>query len=889
MLGRLAVISEGEAVEIRGGRMRSLLGVLLVRRNQVVSLDELVDALWAGEPPRSARTVVQGHVSQLRKLLGPVVATEGPGYRLAAADESVDAARFERLVEEERWEEALRLWQGPALADFTFDSWSQVEIGRLEELRLVAREGLAESRLEAGAHREVVPELEALVAEQPLRERPRALLMLALYRSGRQAEALEVYQGGRVLLVEELGIDPGPELQALHRQILNQDASLAGSAAPAAPQTNIPVAATELVGRSRELAELAELLERPDVRLLTLTGPGGTGKTRLAAAAAAARAQSEPDGVWFVDLSALRDPRLVLPEIARTLAGREDLDGVLAGKRLLLVLDNFEQVVDAAVAVARLLLAEAGVRALVTSREPLRVQGEHEFAVLPLPEGDAVDLFAERARAVAPGFEPGPEVAEICRRLDGLPLAIQLAAARTKLLSAAAILERLEHRLPLLTHGPRDLPERQQTLRATIAWSHELLSQEERHAFEALSIFAGGFTVEAAQDVADVDLDLLASLVDRSLVRVREPRFSMLETIREFALEQLDEERGRELRRRHARFYLGVAERGWEEADGADQARWLQEFELEHDNIRAALGWALADDPELALRVAVASGRSWARLAYFAEGSAWLERALVRHDGDPVLRAEALGAAAPLRIWMGDLEGARTVLEEAIAVCRRRQDLEGLVRHLNSLAIARIFAGEADSAVELLAEALELAERVGDRIGVAATTHNLGDAAFVAGDFERAEAYYTDALELSRELGHTFGCAVSLEYLAAVRFESGDVDGGAAVLAETFALARELDDAVVTAQALATAAAIAVARGRPALAARLLGASERLRSAVRVVPPTIRLARVRATEEAVRQALDAETLELETAAGRSLDADAAAGQALTAINTRAPA
>jgi len=556
---------------------------------------------------------------------------------------------------------------------------------------------------------------------------------------------------------------------------------------------------------------------------------------------------------------------------------------------MLLVLDNFEQVVGASLRVSALLGGEPGVRALVTSREPLRVQSEHEYPVQPLLERDAVELFSERARAVAPAFEPGPEAAEICRRLDCLPLAIQLAASRVKLLPARAILERLERRLPLLTHGHRDLPERQQTLRATIAWSYELLAEDERHGFEALSVFAGGFTPEAAEDVAAVDLDLLASLVDRSLVRVRDGRFSLLETIREFALEQLDEERARQLHGRHARFYFAVAERGREEVEGVEQARWLQEFELEHDNIRAALAWALEEDPELALRLAVVSGRSWNRHAYFGEGSAWLERALARYDGDPDLRGEALGVAGSLKIWIGDLVGACALMEEAIALWRRRGNPEGLLWDLNNLAVARVFAGEPESAVALLTEARELAERLGDRIGFAATTHNLGDTAFSAGDFDRAEAYYAEALELTRELEHTFGCAVSLELIAAARFERGDVDGAAALLPEALALARELDDAVLTAQVLATAAAIAAVRGRPARAARLLGASETLRTAPRVVPWTLRLARVQATEEAIRQALGDDAWELEAAVGRALDVDVAAEQALGAIESPATA
>src|SRR2546425_2907919 len=478
VLGPLEVRDGERSLPLAGAKQRALLALLLVKANHVVSRERLIDELWGEQPPETAVQSLQVYVSRLRKLLPPdTLVTRPPGYLLEVASDELDLQRFERLLADghealaqgdpERasavLHEALALWRGPALAEFAFEPFAQAEIGRLEDLRLAAVEERIEADLALGRHADLIGELEALIAENPHRERLRGELMLALYRSGRQAEALEAYQAARRALVEELGIDPGSALEQLQRQILNQDPALAlEPRPPVLKQTNLPVAPNALIGRERELAEAAALLRRADVRLLTLVGPGGTGKTRQALQLAADAVEEFDHGVFWVSLATVHDPALVEPTIAQTVGAKDGLAEKLAGKRALLLLDNFEHVAEAALALASLLADAPDVKLLVTSREPLHLAGEREFPVPPLREPEAVALFVERAYTA----EPDDVSADICRRLDCLPLAVELAAARTKVLTPPALLARLERPLPLLTGGPPDAPQPQRTLPA---------------------------------------------------------------------------------------------------------------------------------------------------------------------------------------------------------------------------------------------------------------------------------------------------------------------------------------------------------------------------------------------------------------------------------------
>ena len=653
VLGLLEVAEQGRPVTIGPGKESALLALLLVNANQPLSIDRLCEELWEERQPENAAKTVQIYVSRLRgRLDRERIVTTRAGYMLKVEDSELDVSRFERLAAEghSRLEagearlaeavltEALDLWCGHALADFRFEAFAQMEIGRLQELHGSAAADRIDARLALGKAEELIPELESMVREQPLWERPRKQLMLALYQSGRQPDALALYQSTRALLTEQLGLDPSPELQALERSILNQAPELdrprpqlaarlgpleaveqpaqAEAPNPAAQQTisplprmRLPAATNRLVGREGEAQALREMLVG-QARLVTVTGAGGSGKTRLALEVATSLEPEFPGGAHYVALGPLRQPEL-LPATILTALGLDEASGepplatlrrVLQGEASLLVLDNFEQLLPAAPLLAELLVACPRLKLLVTSRASLHLSGEHEYPLDPLPLEPAVALFTERARSVRPSFS-GDEslLTAICARLDCLPLAIELAACHSRLFSADELLRQLERRLEVLTGGASDLDSRQQTLRATIEWSHELLDPEERQLFALLAVFSGGCTVEAAARVFGASPAQLESLVDKNLLRWREEagegRFSMLETIREYALEQLDAEGGVEgACRSYADYYLALARERIAEHDQGRVAA-LDDLEQELDNFLAAFGWSHGPDP----------------------------------------------------------------------------------------------------------------------------------------------------------------------------------------------------------------------------------------------------------------------------------------------------
>ncbi|MGH3054324.1 MAG: ATP-binding protein, partial [Gaiellaceae bacterium] len=480
----------------------------------------------------------------------------------------------------------------------------------------------------------------------------------------------------------------------LERAILRQEPSLAAPEAPTRSTRPLPIPPTPLVGRRLELAAVSALFRDEGARLVTLTGPGGTGKTRLGLAVAHELEPELRDGAVFVSLAPLASPELVLPTIAEALEIQEGqvLDHVQE-RRLLLVLDNFEQLLPAAPFLGDLLAAAPRLWILATSRAPLRLAAEREYPVPPfetpdaampfeaLVKTDALRLFAARARAVDPGFEldgeSAAEVARVCTRLDGLPLAIELAAARSKLLAPAEILERLEREPNLLPGGPRDAPARQRTLAATISWSYDLLGTDERLAFARLGVFSGGCTLEAAELVCDVTLDSLGALVDNNLLRRRDSRFLMLETVRHFAVERLEEAGAADLRRRHAEWLTDLAETMMERTTGAgeDATVWLDRIQPEHDNIRAALAWAVDEDPEIALRLASSLRLFWEVRGHFREGSRWLEEALP-HAADvaPRVRMRALSASGTIEFRIGRADLSQARWETALEIARELGD-----------------------------------------------------------------------------------------------------------------------------------------------------------------------------------------------------------------------
>jgi predicted ATPase/class 3 adenylate cyclase len=530
-------------------------------------------------------------------------------------------------------------------------------------------------------------------------------------------------------------------------------------------RTNLPIPATAFLGRERELAEVASLLAREDVRLLTLTGPGGTGKTRLALQAAGEASERYPDGVYWVPLAPLRDSALVLEEAAQALGAQDGLAEHIKDKQVLLLFDNFEQVVEAAFGLASLLAACPNLCVLVTSREPLHLSGEQEYSVPPLMHEEGVGFFMARARAVKPDFEPGEAVPEICRRLDELPLALELAAARVKALSSRQILERLEQRLPLLTGGARDLPERQRTLRATIEWSYELLAEEEQQLFARLAVFRGGCTLEAAEEVGDADLDTLQSLVDKSLLRFSNERYWMLETVHEYAAEHLNASSGEagELRRRHAEHFLALAEvaqphlreialRG----RAVPTAAWLDRLELEHDNIRASLDHLESAGATYdAMRIAGALWVFWYENAHFDEGLRRLRRLLSVEYEPTAARAKALGAAVDLALMKRDLTYAETAAQEELAIYRQVGGPAEIADALWSVGSVCFSRGEFEAACSILEESITLHNEAGELDAALGVMRTLAASREGLEEWEQAWALRREILRRARELGNT--------------------------------------------------------------------------------------------------------------------------------------
>jgi predicted ATPase len=535
-------------------------------------------------------------------------------------------------------------------------------------------------------------------------------------------------------------------------------------------QTNLPVPSTPFMGRERELAQVLALVSQGGVRLVTLTGPGGTGKTRLALQAAGGLAARYPGGVWWVPLGPLRDPGLVLATTAEALGADDGLHQHIGDRSMLVVFDNFEQVLEAAAGVADLLASCPGLDALVTSREPLHVTGEHEYPVPPLQHEEGVGLFMTRARAVQPGFGSVDGVSEICRRLDDLPLALELAAARVKALSPRQILERLEQRLPLLTGGARDLPERQRTLRATIEWSYELLDADEQRLFARLAVFANGCTLEAAEGVAHADVDGLQSLVDKSLLRSSGERYRMLETIREYAGERLAAS-GEEddIRDRHLEHFRDLCERAYEER--FTEVEWLPILQAEHDNIRGALEWAKVDQPRAEAQLAGAVADHWMARGHAVEARERLAGALSRYSARDPIRARAL----TLR---GEIENDLGTLEEAVDLWRELGDLRGEGLALHTLGWAHDHHGNYGAAREAFERSLSVLRRadVPDLEGAAARA-GLCHVLVATGEVEQAEAMAHELLETVAGSQRSVVEELALHFLADCPLVAGDYVG----------------------------------------------------------------------------------------------------------------
>jgi predicted ATPase/DNA-binding SARP family transcriptional activator len=933
LLGRLEVDADGVDLTPVRPQQRALLALLLLRVGEVVATDDLVEGVWGPRPPETAQKALHGHISALRRRLGAErIETRPPGYRLLlAGSDELDAHRFERAVAAARADgpsarsrklrEALALFRGEPLSDFRYEEFAAPEAVRLEELRLTVVEEQIDAELELGRHAEVVPQLERLVVDYPLRERMRAQLMLALYRAGRQADALQAFQEARARLVDELGIEPGPALQRLERQILNHDPELAAprtlsERSLASARANLPRQPTPLIGRGREIEEVKELLRRPEVWLVTLTGTGGTGKTRLAIQSAAGLVDDFADGVVFVGLAPLQDPHLVLPTAAQTLgvsatSGEtlaEDLARALRNRELLLVFDNFEHLLAAAPSVADVAASAAGVKLLVTSRAPLRLSAEHVYPVSPLatPTGaedvdlllhcESVALFETRAQAVRPDFAVtsanAGAVADVCRALDGLPLAIELAASRVGALPPAALRERLGQPLQVLVGGAQDAPERQRTLRATIDWSYELLEPAEQRLFVRLAAFAGGCTIEAAQSVCGDDLEVvdgLASLTDKGLTRLEgsdeEPRFSMLETIREYAAERLElSKEASTLHWRHAEHFLGLAEKAEPHLIGAgSHAEWLDRLERDHDNFRAAVDWFDASgDSDAALRMTAALWRFWDLKGHLIEGRRRLERGLRADQRPTAARAKTLSGAADMALTCGDVAAGGLLAKEALELHRELEDDWGTAFSLLMFAYAIGLEGDWPRAQQLFGESVQRFRDLGDEYYELRAARAHAWAFYGGGNLESARALNEDVLRRARATHHEFAEAVALAHLTDIAVAQGRVADAVSLLTESQRILRELNDLLGIAAGVGRFASVLALAGRAAIAARVLSSSTALLEEIGARPPWY--ARISEKALAVIHAqLDEAAFAEAWEQGRALTADEAVALALDAL------
>jgi predicted ATPase/DNA-binding SARP family transcriptional activator len=803
LLGHLEVDVSGQRVSFEGVKQRRLFSMLALRAPSAVSADELAEALWDSDPPASVGQALQKQISRLRQRLGKggsLLCHRPAGYALEIDPERVDSRHFEELLRRARaalgrddaeaaagyLHTALGLWRGEALADFRFDEFAQGERARLEHLRLEANEERLAAELAQGAGEELVGELEVLVAEYPLRERLRGQLMVALYRVGRQAEALETMRVGRQLLVDELGIEPGPALRQLERMILAHDSALTADRPARGLAGRLPAPANETIGRDGELGEIQELLDDPDVRLVTLVGPGGVGKTRLALEAGRSVAARFPAGAVHVSLDGADDAGVLVPEAASALgvvaATAAELGVRLTvltrGAQALVVLDGFDRYLEDVAVVAELLAGVPNLTVLATSRTPLRLTAEYVYRVKPLSGPNSAALFLARTRAVLGGraFDADRELVDAIRaRLDGLPLAIELAADRARLLPLRALLERLDDRLELLTGEARDRPARQRSLRATLEWSWEELEEPERCLLGRLSVFEGGASLEAAETVCGNELGnrletVVSSLLDKSsLLRIdsgreAQPRFAMLDTVREFAAERASEaEDVQSLERRHARYFLDYCERAAGQAARTDQREWLDRLALERGNIRLAFERLLgAGKVEEALRVAIAFARALPWDAHIHEVRRWLVEAL-SHPAQlpPEFRAAGVYWDGVLALSQGLFDDAKTQLEAALAAAREADQPPIEASALAALGRRAVLVADVD-AQELCEAAVTAARRLDDPILVAEALVNQAGACERIEAWERGRALAAEALQLFRDAGDPYGAAWAL-------------------------------------------------------------------------------------------------------------------------------
>ena len=923
LLGPVEVIGQGAALSLGTLKQRLMLVLLLLEPRMIVSREHLIDELWGEDPPATAVNALQVYAAGLRRVVGARLESHPGGYRLHADPEETDVWRFTEKVRKARERlrrepleasasltEALALWRGPPLTGIPASPRTRAAAFQLEGARLEAIEARIDAELALGHHDEVLADLSGLTAAHPTHERFTSQLMLALHRCGRDADALTAYRDIAGVLEDQLGVDPGDDLIALEHAIRRQDPTL-----DAPDVASLPLPAGRFIGRREEIARAGELLHRS--RLLTLVGPGGCGKTRLALELARTAVAIHQDGVRFVAFGGLAGDASVGAEVARVLAIHarppeplvETIAAWLRYRRMLLILDNCEHLIASLSELCATLLAACpGLRLLATSREPLMLAGEIVWAVpgLMLPglesspeeifESDAVRLLTDRAalargasgdsRAIAIDQQDAETAAAICRRVDGLPLAIELAAARLRSLSLGDIAAHLDHRLDLLSGPSRSNLQRHQTMRATIEWSHDLLDTADRALFRRLAVFVGGFDLLAAEGAfgepfrdgeaagARPLLEGIPRLVDKSMVVAETGgggiRYRLLETVREYALERLfasdDEKTARE---RHAGWFrnrAAASARG--EVDQETLITWAA---AEHENVAAALDWYLGpgSEPGAALTLAAPLWVYWYQSGRIVEGLERLQRVLHAAPHDPIpARALGLRGAASLARSSGDLGLARRLGDECLAVYRSIADDSGVAGALNGLGATAQTQGDFAEAVRYGRESVEVGARTSNRYGLAASQCNLGIALRCLGVPEEADAMFVVALEGFRELPHRRGEAAALNNLAITARHRGEGERSRSLAVEALRIYRQLEFAEGMADAIEALAALEVRDGRAERGLRIyeVAANERGLIGSTLITPDERADREAAIAVAMQSVGDEGMRELRTRA-----------------------
>jgi predicted ATPase/DNA-binding SARP family transcriptional activator len=881
VLGPLEAWRRGRALELGGSKVRSLLAALALEANRVVSDSQLVEILWGHEPAAGATGVLRVHIHRLRRTIEQdgvhadrEVVRQLSGYSLVLDTEQVDLGRFRMLIKEARrtasegedsealrlFDAALALWRGPILADFGDAPFAVAQRIRFEKLRLEAFEDRFDVCLRLGLHQENMSAIEALAEEHPLRERLQAQLLLGLYRCGRQAEGSDAYQRTRRRLADELGMEPGPDLKATFRDILRQEVAppeYGGTHlhphTPGTPKrrTNLPAELSSFIGRESQIVEVSDLLVSN--RHVSLVGPGGIGKTRLALKVAGRLLDVYRDGVCLVDLATVTEAESLAQQILTWLGFREQpgltplasLIATLEQRELLLVLDNCEHLVDATSELVQTVLRScAQVSILATSRERLNCEGEQAWSVPSLGtpdveqnlavdgllEYEAVQLFVERARKARPSFaltaDNARAVVALCSRLDGIPLAIELAAARSSGLSPAQLQAHLGDRFRLITGSRRALVSRHRTMQETMDWSHRLLTVEEQLLFRRLSVFAGSFDLTAAENVcADQDLrsesiaDLLARLVDKSLIVYSdlvagEGRYRLLETVRQFGQEILAGDASADrIRYRHATHYLNVGEDFERRYRRGKLGRLVRQLETEYGNTRAALEWAEGEDVGLFVALAATWWHYWWLQGSLTEGRVWLDRALGSAGSNLPARARVLCGLGRIVAIQGDGVEAERIFTEGMSLALRADDRVTVATLHNSLGIVALRRDDAAEAEVHFSRAVAAWESLNSPVGLQAAYSNLGESSFVRGEYEQARAYYEAALRIDVE--DCLSLATTLISLANLERHVGDFRAALGHAAEGLRVAHQGEFAIGMASGLQTLALLAAAEGRP--------------------------------------------------------------------------